>query len=110
MQPIIKVQGLAKRYYLGGPSAAYATLRETIIGRNVIEGRWTFQLVEEFDDGYWQDLRSFERGARNALVQGRRHLYEAEMKEDRRTPGDPDHTAVPPSLVEDARQRRHETR
>lgn len=31
MQPIIKVQGLAKRYYLGGPKAAYATLRETIM-------------------------------------------------------------------------------
>ena len=32
MQPIIRVQGLAKRYYLGGgPTAAYATLRETIM-------------------------------------------------------------------------------
>lgn len=31
MQPIIKVQGLSKRYHLGGPSAAYATLRETIM-------------------------------------------------------------------------------
>jgi lipopolysaccharide transport system ATP-binding protein len=31
MQPIIRVQSLAKRYHLGGPTAAYATLRETIM-------------------------------------------------------------------------------
>ena len=31
MQPIIRVQGLSKRYHLGGPSAAYATLRETLM-------------------------------------------------------------------------------
>lgn len=31
MQPIIRVQGLGKRYHLGGPTAAYATLRETIM-------------------------------------------------------------------------------
>lgn len=31
------------------------------------------------------------------LVGGRRHLYEAEMKEDRRTDGHPDHAATPGS-------------
>ncbi len=31
MEPIIRVQGLGKQYYLGGPKAAYSTLRETIM-------------------------------------------------------------------------------
>ncbi|HET9478694.1 MAG TPA: ABC transporter ATP-binding protein [Pyrinomonadaceae bacterium] len=31
MRPIIKVQNVSKRYYLGGPSAAYSTLREAVM-------------------------------------------------------------------------------
>jgi hypothetical protein len=66
-----------------------------LVGRNVVDGRWTFQLVEEYDDTYWSLFRSLEREARAQLVDGRRHLYEAEMKESERTRGDPHHTAVP---------------
>jgi len=66
-----------------------------LVGRNVLRGRWTFQVVEEYDDGYYATFKSLEELARNELVGGRRHLFEAEMKEDRRTHGDPDHTARP---------------
>ena len=52
-------------------------------------GRWTFQVVEEYDDGYYATFRALERRAREELVGGRRHLFEAEMKEDRRTHGRP---------------------
>ena len=31
MQPIIRVKGLGKQYHIGGPSAPYSTLRETIM-------------------------------------------------------------------------------
>src|ERR1044071_4273804 len=31
MRPIIKVKDLAKQYYLGAPTAAYSTLRETLV-------------------------------------------------------------------------------
>lgn len=31
MAPIIRVQGLGKHYHIGGPAAAYSTLRETIM-------------------------------------------------------------------------------
>ncbi len=60
-----------------------------LVGRNVLQGRWTFQVVEEYDDGYYADFKRLERAARGELVAGRRHLYEAEMKEDRRTHGRP---------------------
>ncbi len=66
-----------------------------LVGRNILQGRWTFQLVEEYDDTYWTLFRELEREAREQLVEGKRHLFEAEMKERERTSGDPHHTAVP---------------
>jgi len=70
-------------------------LERDLLGRNVLEGRWTFQIVEEFEDGYYATFRDFERRVRDALVDGRRHVYEAQMKERRRTHGHPDHTERP---------------
>ncbi|MGC1211965.1 MAG: hypothetical protein WA890_11960 [Micromonospora sp.] len=66
-----------------------------LLGRNVIAGRWTFQIVEDFDDGYYALFRELDRQARDELVGGRRHLHEAEMKERRRSPGRPGHEARP---------------
>ncbi|BCJ55612.1 hypothetical protein Asp14428_70870 [Actinoplanes sp. NBRC 14428] len=70
-------------------------IQHELIGRNVIGGRWTFQIVEEFDDGYYAEFRALEKDARDQLVQGRRHLYEAELKERRRTRGRRGHEARP---------------
>jgi hypothetical protein len=61
----------------------------------VIQDRWSFQIVEDYDDGYYATFRELEKLARDELVGGRRHLFEAEMKEDRRTHGHPAHTARP---------------
>lgn len=66
-----------------------------LVGRNVIEGRWTFQLVEEYDDGYYDTFKGLEAQARQTLVGGRRHLFEAEMKQNRRTTGARHHEAAP---------------
>ena len=74
-----------------------AKLLETeIVGRNVLEGRWTFQVIEEFDDTYWAPARAVEERIRNELVGGRRHLFEAELKEQRRSKGVPNHESRPP--------------
>ena len=69
-------------------------LERELVGRNVVDGRWTFQLVEEFDDVYYEFFRGLERESRG-LTGGVRHLHEARMKEQRRTPGQPAHTADP---------------
>lgn len=66
-----------------------------IVGRNVLPGRWTFQVMEEYDDGYWEPLRAAERAVRERLVDGRRHLAEARLKEQRRTSGRPGHEQRP---------------
>jgi hypothetical protein len=69
-----------------------------LVGRNVVPGRWTFQIVEEYDDGYYALFRELEQLARDRLAGGRRHLVEAEMKEERRTHGRPGHEATPDDL------------
>ncbi|WP_404385177.1 hypothetical protein LL946_04450 [Knoellia locipacati] len=66
-----------------------------LLGRNVLAGRWTFQVVEEFDDGYYSAFRDHDRRVREALMDGRRHVFEAEMKEERRTHGRAGHEATP---------------
>ena len=69
-------------------------LADELVGRNVLDGRWTFQIVEEFDDTYYEFFRGLERESRE-LTGGVRHLYEARMKEQRRTEGHPAHTQDP---------------
>jgi len=70
-------------------------LERELVGRNVLAGRWTFQVVEEFDDGYYADFKRLEQRVRDELMEGRRHVYEAEMKADRRTDGLAGHEATP---------------
>ena len=77
----------------GGQDELAETLRVDLVGRNVIEGRWTFQIVEEFDDAYWSRFRAHEARLREALTEGRRHVAEAEMKQRRRTRGRSGHEA-----------------
>ncbi|HEY9267771.1 MAG TPA: hypothetical protein VIQ11_24565 [Mycobacterium sp.] len=78
-----------------GSEAVADRLETDMIGRNVLEGRWTFQVVEEFDDTYWSRLRDHERRVRDELLGGARHLHEARMKEQRRTHGRKGHEAGP---------------
>lgn len=60
-------------------------VRRELVGLDVLEGRWTFQIVEEFDAGYYARWRELEQRVRDATVAGRRHVFEAEMKADRQT-------------------------
>lgn len=82
-----------------GHDALADRIEVELVGRNVIEGRWTFQIVEAYDDTYYATFKQLERLARDSLAGGRRHLYEAEMKEDRRTHGRDHHAATPDSGI-----------
>ncbi|MFJ7066007.1 hypothetical protein [Streptomyces sp. NPDC101115] len=66
-----------------------------ILGRNVIPGHWTFQIVEAYNRTYYQPFQDLERRAVAELVGGREHLFEAWLKAVRRTVGHPDHTYRP---------------
>ncbi|MEU5693843.1 hypothetical protein [Actinosynnema sp. NPDC020468] len=77
-----------------GHAALADRLDRELIGRNVLPGRWTFQIVEEYDDGYHEVFRTLERATRD-LVGGVRHVAEAELKERNTTPGEPGHELNP---------------
>ncbi|MBO1751377.1 hypothetical protein J4G33_06130 [Actinotalea sp. BY-33] len=70
-------------------------MRADLMGRNVLAKRWTFQVVEDYDDHYWEPFRTWERTVREELMAGRRHVYEAQLKERNRTHGRPHHEARP---------------
>ncbi len=69
-------------------------LATELMGRNVLDGRWTFQVVEEFDDTYYELFRGLERESRE-LTGGVRHAFEARMKQQRRSRGRDAHRADP---------------
>ncbi|MGW3991216.1 hypothetical protein [Streptomyces sp. NPDC004830] len=70
-------------------------VQREILGRNVIPGHWTFQIVEAYNDTYYDPFKAAEKAARQELAEGKDHLFEAELKEERRTGGHPDHSARP---------------
>ncbi|MBY0286188.1 MAG: hypothetical protein K2X52_03440 [Mycobacteriaceae bacterium] len=78
-----------------GHGAVADRLEDEVVGRNVLYGRWTFQIVEEFDDNYWSLFRDHEQRVRSELQQGARHVFEADMKERRRTHGKAGHERRP---------------
>ncbi|MFC9971846.1 hypothetical protein ACFVH6_13230 [Spirillospora sp. NPDC127200] len=70
-------------------------IRNELVGRNVLEGRWTYQIIEEFEELYYEPFRDLERRVRDDLAGGRRHLYEARLKQERRSRGRRGHEATP---------------
>ena len=69
-------------------------LDRELVGRNVIPGRWTFQVVEDYARTYYEPFKQFDALARE-LTGGYEHLYEAGLNIDRRNDGEPDHEATP---------------
>jgi hypothetical protein len=78
-----------------GHDALAGELRHEVVGRNVLYGRWTFQIVEEFDDLYHRPVTELVRQLEQTFHDGQRHVYEARMKEERRTHGRTGHERRP---------------
>lgn len=70
-------------------------IRNDLVGLNVLRGRWSFQVVEEFDGGYYAAAQRLNQSVIDELMDGRRHVYEAEMKQRLRTHGALGHEASP---------------
>jgi len=72
-----------------GHAALADDIEQTLVGRDVIAGCWSFQLVEAYDTGYWEVFREAERHARAETGVPLQHVLEAEMKErEQRPPAD----------------------
>jgi hypothetical protein len=80
-----------------GQQGAAEAMRDEIVGRNVLDGRWTFQVVEEFDDLYYRPAVDAVRSLERDHLDGQRHVHESRMKERRRTKGRVGHESRPPA-------------
>ncbi|PWW22475.1 hypothetical protein JD79_01628 [Geodermatophilus normandii] len=89
------VQEAVELFREAGHTELADDLDRDLVGRNVIADRWTFQIVEDFDDTYWSVFRAFDQRARTELSDGDRHVLEARMKQRERTTGHPAHEAGP---------------
>ena len=63
-----------------GHDGMAAEIDDVLVGRDVLPGMWTFQIVESYDERYYTAFTATETYARETLVDGTRHLLEAEMK------------------------------
>ena len=70
-------------------------IESDLVGRDLLEGRWSFQIVEEYDATYWSPVRDTLHALEADLLGGRSHVYESEMKEDRRSHGRRHHEQRP---------------
>lgn len=84
---------------LGDGESAEMLTRE-VVGRNVLDGRWTFQIVDEFDDLYYDTVRPLIRSLDDQHTSGHRHVYEARLKERGRTSGHDGHEHRPPAAFD----------
>ncbi|MEU5400244.1 hypothetical protein ABZ348_13245 [Streptomyces sp. NPDC005963] len=91
----LKLDEALEQLRAAGHDAQADLLEREIIGRNVIPGHWTFQIVEAYNTHYYRPFTEIENQIRSELLDGRQHVYEAEMKEARRTHGHPAHTQHP---------------
>jgi hypothetical protein len=67
-----------------GRQSDAARLWRQVVGRDVLEGRWTFQIVEGFDDDYYSAARTEVLRLEDELVGSRRHAHEEQLRERRR--------------------------
>jgi hypothetical protein len=77
----------AIRLAAAGHREEAASLWREVVGRDVLEGRWTFEIVERFDDDYYDTARSEVAHLEAALVAGRRHAHEEDLRSRRRAQG-----------------------
>lgn len=75
----LTLQDAVENFRAAGMSDLADEIDECLVGRDVVEGAWSFQLVEAYDSQYWEVFRQVEREARTRTGAAT-HIYEAEMK------------------------------
>ena len=91
----IQLGGAVDALRKAGHTGIADRIDQELVGRNVLPGHWTFQIMEEYDDTYWSLFRELERTAREQLAGGIRHLYEARLKQSERSAGLEGHAPHP---------------
>jgi hypothetical protein len=81
------LQEAIEAFHDAGESETARQVADLLVGRDVIPGLWTFQIVEGYDSQYWQPFRAVEAAARERHGEGTKHIFEAEMKHGEQQPG-----------------------
>jgi hypothetical protein len=55
-------------------------LRDDLLPAGVVDDAWSYELVEAFEGGFLAETTAFERGVREALVEGEDHVTEREQQ------------------------------
>jgi hypothetical protein len=55
-------------------------LRDERLPAGVVDDRWTYELVEAFENGFLADTTAFEQAIRDALADGADHVTEREQQ------------------------------
>jgi hypothetical protein len=76
----LDLQSAVEALRAAGHNEVADAVSDVVVGRDVVDGRWTFQLVEDYDANYLDAFRAAERAARDAVGGLPPHLFEAEMK------------------------------
>jgi hypothetical protein len=76
----LAVQDAVEKLRTAGHAALAEDIEQTLVGRDVVEGHWTFEVVEEYDARYWSVFRACEEHARAVLGAAEPHIFEAETK------------------------------
>jgi hypothetical protein len=89
----------ADKLKAAGLDTAADRMTTILVGRNVIDGRWTFQIIDEFNDLYYSVAQAVVQELENEHLDGERHAFERRLKLRRRTPGQPGHEMEPSSVA-----------
>lgn len=81
----LTLQDAVRQLRAAGHEELADDIDEVLVGRDVVAGMWTFQLVESYDEQYWTVFRGVEQLARDRLADGTKHVFEAEMKREEQT-------------------------
>ncbi|HST46948.1 hypothetical protein [Jatrophihabitans sp.] len=81
------LQDAVQAFHDAGEPETARQVADLLVGRDVIPGFWTFQIVEGYDTQYWQPFQAVEAAVRERLGDGTAHIYEAEMKHGEQQPG-----------------------
>jgi hypothetical protein len=80
--------GLATLRAAGHPELA-DEIDDVLVGRDVVRDMWTFEIVEAYDEQYWQVFRAADDLVRQQLSGGAPHVFEADMKHREQTKPSP---------------------
>ena len=74
----------ARRLEAMGEDALAERVRRDLAPRDVLPGRWTYRIVDEFREGFLAPARAVEEDDRGRLAGGRRHRFEASLRDEHR--------------------------